>query len=233
MPGGDPYFANVVLLMHFDGDYTDKSQYAQAFTSVGATLSATGAKFTQSVKINAPSGGGGTNAVNSDSSISGYELTPGDYTVEAWAKISSSLETGVQSGILSINQPGFGVTRGGILLSFAGRAAGNVIRFAYGASFSSIIMTSEAASVYATNGIWYHIAVTRSSDTYRLFVNGVLVATVVSSDTYPQNARYVAVGNNYGFTSGLDGYVDEVRVTKGVARYTANFTPPAAPFQNS
>ena len=99
-------------------------------------------------------------------------------------------------------------------MSFVGRAAGNAIRFAYGASFSSIIMTSEAASVYATNGIWYHIAVTRSSDTYRLFVNGVLVATVVSSDTYPATARYAAVGNNYGSTSGLDGYVDEVRVTK-------------------
>jgi hypothetical protein len=80
-------------------------------------------------------------------------------------------------------------------------------------------------STTLATGQWYHIAVTRASGTVRLFVNGVVDGSV--SDTADYNAAGalqlgISHSSNY-FT----GYIDDLRVTKGYARYTANFTPPS------
>jgi hypothetical protein len=80
-------------------------------------------------------------------------------------------------------------------------------------------------------GQWYHIAVTRASGTVRLFVNGVVDGSI--SDTADYNAAgalQLGISHSNNF---LNGYVDDLRITKGFARYTANFTPPtlALPIQ--
>lgn len=70
---------------------------------------------------------------------------------------------------------------------------------------------------------WSHIAYTRVGQTYRLFLNGILVGS--GTFQYDISAgRYITIGKQAG--NGATGYVDDFRVTKGVARYTANFTPP-------
>jgi hypothetical protein len=82
---------------------------------------------------------------------------------------------------------------------------------------------------------WYHIAVCRASGSTKMFINGTQ-----SGSTYADT-------NNYGTTAPLgigtywrsgtpattetfNGYLDDLRITKGYARYTSNFTPPAAAF---
>ncbi|MBK6587935.1 MAG: LamG domain-containing protein [Acidobacteria bacterium] len=78
---------------------------------------------------------------------------------------------------------------------------------------------------------WYHLAATRQGSTYRLFVDGTQVATTTSSITIHDNANSLYIGTSTdGSTSPVNGYIDDLRITKGVARYTANFTPPAAAF---
>jgi len=78
---------------------------------------------------------------------------------------------------------------------------------------------------------WYHIAVTRSGSTFRSFVNGVVDRTFTSSSaiytdaTIPYNIGRVAYLSGTFF---FNGYMDDYRVTKGYARYTAAFTPPTA-----
>lgn len=70
---------------------------------------------------------------------------------------------------------------------------------------------------------WSHIAYTRVGQTYRLFLNGALVGS--GTFQYGISAgRYIEIGGKAG--NGATGYVDDFRVTKGIARYTANFTPP-------
>ena len=78
---------------------------------------------------------------------------------------------------------------------------------------------------------WYHYAVTRSGSTFRMFIDGVLEDTQTSS-----GSLNIALG---GFRSGwsfdgaggyFNGYVQDMRITRGVARYTATFTPPTAEF---
>jgi len=67
-----------------------------------------------------------------------------------------------------------------------------------------------------------------------LFLNGTLEASGTSSVNFYETAQ--ALGRVYATSTGttqyLNGYLDDVRVTNGVARYTANFTPPTTAFPN-
>ncbi len=86
-------------------------------------------------------------------------------------------------------------------------------------------ITSSALSI----STWYHIALVRSVTTATLYINGVSQGTYSYPTSVTQQALYV--GSGYGLGS-WNGYIDDLRITKGVARYTAAFTPPvsALPF---
>jgi len=91
----------------------------------------------------------------------------------------------------------------------------------------SVGITANSALTAST---WQHIAVTKSGSSTRLFVNGTQVgSTYTDTDSY-NSARW-EIGRVSGMFP-LNGYLDDFRVTKGVARYTANFTPPTAAFPN-
>lgn len=228
----DQYWAYVILLMHFDGDYVDSSTLGQAFTSSGATLSATNAKFVQSASINGTNpGGGGSNKIESTGASTAYDLTTGDYTLEGWVRPDSTATNGGGvRPIVSCTTSGSGVSSGGVALSLYGDATGTFARFDYS---GVVTIQSSASSVYLTTGTWYHVAATKQGTTYRLFVNGVQVAASTDPTTATAAARRATVGNLAGLNQGLHGAVDEVRITKGVARYTATFTPPTAAFPNN
>ena len=85
---------------------------------------------------------------------------------------------------------------------------------------------------------WTHVAVTRSGSTVRGFLNGSLISSGTSTrdftNSYP---LFVGIWGTSGgnwpsgtIDSPFNGYIDDLRITKGVARYTANFTPPTQAF---
>jgi hypothetical protein len=76
-------------------------------------------------------------------------------------------------------------------------------------------------------GQWYHIAVTRASGTVRLFVNGIVDGSVTNTSNYSA-AGFLDLGRSHS-NQFFNGYMSDVRITKGVARYTTNFTPSTAP----
>lgn len=96
----------------------------------------------------------------------------------------------------------------------------------------NILIGSVSASVVNIN-TWYHVAVSRAAGSTRLFVNGVQSgSTYVDSNNYGASAplgigTYYAAGSPWT-TQTLNGYMQDLRITRGVARYTANFTPPTA-----
>ena len=110
-----------------------------------------------------------------------------------------------------------------------------------------IYKSADATIRYYTNGAdritttavsentWYHVALSRASGSTKLFVNGTQNgSTYADSNNYGTSAPF-GLGTYWSggspVTSGtLQGYIDGLRITKGVARYTANFTPPAAAF---
>jgi hypothetical protein len=97
-----------------------------------------------------------------------------------------------------------------------------------------IIDVTGAGSSGWSAGTWYHVAVTRSGNTFKLFRNGVQNgATVTNSGSCPATAStgalYVGAEVGGGFAN-WNGYIDDLRITKGYARYTSNFTPPIIAF---
>jgi hypothetical protein len=148
-------------------------------------------------------------------------METGDFTIEFWWYPSS----------LTDFQTPFdkGYTEAGALLLQTGNGDGKIIVYGSG---SAVI--SAATAVTASS--WNHIAVTRNLTTLRLFLNGNSLGSASSSLNF-NNTRQVGIGAN-GTSVGatavgrypINGYIDDLRITKGVARYTANFTPPTAPF---
>ena len=79
-----------------------------------------------------------------------------------------------------------------------------------------------------TSNTWQHLAVVRNGNVYTLYVDGVSKATTTSSSTFSSGTDPVQLGVYGGTLYPAVGYFQDIRVTKGLARYTANFTPPTA-----
>lgn len=73
---------------------------------------------------------------------------------------------------------------------------------------------------------WYHIAVTRSSGTVRLFLNGALVSSGSLTTNFGTTATTYIGGAARSASLSFYGYIGYLAVTNNVARYTSNFTPP-------
>jgi hypothetical protein len=92
-----------------------------------------------------------------------------------------------------------------------------------------------STTVIPTNGTWTHVAITRSSSTFRLFINGTQEDTDTSSSSLNNITAGLSIGKfnaNPGITETewLQGYMDEIRVVKGSSIYTSNFTPSTTHF---
>ena len=79
---------------------------------------------------------------------------------------------------------------------------------------------------------WYHLGIVRNGTNFYIFKDGVFqaltVGTAIGTNTLPNLAIALTVGYTRGaaLTGYLNGWIDEFRVSKGIARWTANFTPP-------
>ncbi|ADO99872.1 baseplate wedge initiator [Prochlorococcus phage P-HM2] len=86
--------------------------------------------------------------------------------------------------------------------------------------------TSQINGGTLSTGTWYHVAVARSNGTTRLFLDGTELGTYTDGNDYGTTTP-VVIGSNYAASpvEAFNGYVDEVRISKGSARFTAGFTP--------
>ena len=96
----------------------------------------------------------------------------------------------------------------------------------------SSAQTLQAASAPST-GQWYHVALVRNGSALTMYVNGSSVASATNSSWTDETTNPFYVGSSLGTGYWLNGYIDDLRITKGYARYTANFTAPTAPFPTS
>lgn len=137
----------------------------------------------------------------------------GDFTIETWVyfNVVNSIQAIYDSRPLS--------TQGAYPLIYL-NSDGTIRYFANGGDqiISSAVLT----------GVWYHLAIVRLNGVTRMFLNGVQTgSTYTDSTVYINSVGRPWIGlNAFNGTQGLNGYIDDLRVTKGVARYTSNFTPP-------
>jgi len=221
----EPYFNNTVLLLHGD-DFSDSSQYNATLTNTGSvTLNTNTFKYgTAAFQFN------GSNYLTTPSSTN-YSLGTGDFTIEFWV-YSANLTN------LSSNYPS-------LMGSFPNIAYANGYwMITYLNSTNRIAFLASSVGAYAsvpneiTVNTWTHLAFVRNGKSMIAFINGVgttyptYFSTV--SDIDGSASRLVNFGSS-GVNPGtpdprMTGLLDDIRITKGYARYTSNFTPPSAAF---
>jgi hypothetical protein len=145
-----------------------------------------------------------------------------DYTIEAWIYITAWPTAG--GGIFSKGTAG--TTSSGDIIALDVRT--NEIRFHTDGNYVSASLTTSTSLSLNT---WYHVAVSREGNVHRLFLNGTLEgSTTQSYNVSSTSVSYIGT-NQYDLgasTRSFYGYMQDLRVTKGLARYTSNFTVPSA-----
>jgi hypothetical protein len=211
----DANWSNVGLLMSFEGGLADATGKTTATASGGAAVTTAQAKFgTGALALNGTSSYVTTNAVS---------LGAGAFTVESWVKTTG---TSSNAFIIGFRDPAHSA---GIHLTTGGFNGTGVGTFRIGGSTGGDI----AGTTRIDDGTWHHIALTRDSgNALRLFVDGKLEATGSDTTNYTGYANRPIIGvHDYLVNQDyFNGYVDEVRITPGVARYTANFSVPTTAF---
>ena len=147
----------------------------------------------------------------------------GNFTIECWAYANA---LGSYNGIFAQWPDDGGSANNSYVLETVGSnmvfywVAGTTL---YGPATLGTIAT----------GSWNHWAICRSGNTLYPFKNGVLGTTISITEVLNSPASAVTVGGAVAGGGSWNGYIDDLRITKGVARYTANFTPPTAAFPNN
>lgn len=219
----DPYFANVTLLLHGNGadgatTTTDSSSYGRAISRLGSAALSTSVKKYGSASMAFGATGDGFSAAYDSAWLFGT----GDFTVEAWVYLTAYPAVGAQ--VVGLHK--YGIDNLWLVnVTSAGR-----IQFYNQAGNGSIGSTETVAL-----NTWTHVASCRSGTTTRSFVAGVQDGSFSDTHNYSSYTNNLTIGRdaNGSANAQLIGYVDDVRITKGSARYTSSFTPPAAEFPDS
>lgn len=223
---GDPHFANVVLLAGFDGvdgstTLTDDSNTPHALTAVGnAQIDTAQSKF----------GGGallldGTGDYVTIPDHEDWNLGAGQFTLEAWVRFAA----------------GFG-TEESILGQWAASGSSRSWFLDYNSGLLRLRLSGATVNLTGTwsavQGVWYHVAADRdAANVVRIYVDGTMVGSTTAAFTLPNSTSNFCIGTMAGVetTAPFTGWIDEVRITKGVARYASNagFTVPAVAYPRS
>lgn len=219
----DPYYNNVSLLLHGDGangstTITDSSPTPKAVTAAGnAQISTAQSKFGgSSIAFN------GTNSYLQTPHSNDYNFGSSDFTVEFWI-----ITTQTGQGTVAAHRTGGGAANTNWVIYLGFPTVGKASLYLSDGTTYQVSGLSTTTSV--NTGSWVHVAAVRSGSTITLYVNGTSEATATWAGTVSATSRSLRIGDD---TIGayLNGYIDDFRITKGVARYTSNFTPPTAPF---
>ena len=142
-----------------------------------------------------------------------YAFGSGDFTIEFWAYFNATGNMTIYEGRPAVN--------------------GAYIRIDYWSGtlrlYASTAVRITGASV--STGQWYHIALCRSGTATKMFLNGTQTgSTYTDSTTYLTGANRPRIGDGDGGGEGFNGVIDDLRITKGYARYVSDFSVSSAPF---
>jgi hypothetical protein len=217
---GDLYFPQTKLLLPFDGangatTTSDLSNSNHTVTFVGnAEISTAQSKF-----------GGSSLSLDGSSYLSiptssSWTVGSSDYSADMWIKTTD----GVADLVSAFKQA---APNNGWLFGIGFHTVTDGKLAFYNASSSYELFGGTA---FVNDGEWHHVAFTKSGATLRLFVDGVLDATGTITITSTNSGEAILIGrdNNASPSRHYSGYLDELRISQGIARWTAAFTPPTS-----
>ena len=200
---------NTTLLLNFtNGGISDATSKNNLQTVGGAAISTAQSKF-----------GGSSMAFDGTGDYLTipnnvlFALGTGDFTIECWAYLTA----GSNNGLWQLASSAFPGVAGLAVSLFSGQWN---------------IYYQNGSQIYGygtvTTGAWYHVALVRQSGSLYIYSNGVKYT--VASDTTNYTGTTLVIGGYYSTSQLWNGYIDDFRITRGLARYTANFTPPTQAF---
>jgi hypothetical protein len=211
----DPYYNYTSLLLHMDGanastNFVDSGPNALAVTAVGnAQVSTAQSKYGAASGYFDGSGDYLTTPANS------IVLGSGDWTIEFWLFLNNSVASNLIDQRNTGSQLAPSIYYNGSSIRYLTLGADRIIG-------PSLPLNQ-----------WHHIAVVKASSQTKMYVNGTQTGS-----TYADSNNYIGPNFAIGAYQPLgntppNGYIDDLRITKGVARYTSAFTPPASAFPNA
>lgn len=214
-PGGDPYFANVELLLHCDtSGFADSSGTPATVATNSVTLDTTDKKFgvgSASCRANT--------AYLEVTDDGRFGITSEDWTLEMW------LAPDTTSGFITARRiwdsqfcrlVASGTDDVQAQISFNG--------------FTSVTAIGTSA-INMTLGTFYYVAVTRSGSTFEFRINGSLIASTTNATAHDGSTYNVLIGAIAGGSNYSRAWIDDVRLTVGVARDVSS--SPTAAFPDS
>ncbi len=227
----DPNFANVVLLVHADSTFADSSSANRSPTVNNATINTSIKQFGAGSGSFGPSN---ATAYVTYPNSSDFNFGSGDFTVECWFRRAGS-NAGFTGGVCHDQ---IGGTRGWLMFKNDGSAPSQGFGFAI-YSGATVYAVQEASA--PSTGTFRHYAAVRDGNTLRLYRDGVQVASAsVTGVSFNNCSEPLVLGTLWGIAtptvnSSCDGYLDDIRITKGVCRYPSGttFTAPTAAFPDS
>ncbi len=190
---------NAVMLLHLDNNITD---------TIGRhTFSAGASSYSTSIKKFGSHSGYISSVISSSDNVSDFDFGTGDFTIDFWAYRAPSTNSVVFSVMKSSSTALFSIQY----------YYDKVYLYFNGAPY---INTGVSHPV----GSWVHNAYVRQGNTIKMYLNGNLAwtGTGYSASNFT-GTSYISFSHASAATA---SYLDELRVSKGVARWTANFTPP-------
>jgi hypothetical protein len=153
-----------------------------------------------------------------------FSLGTSNFTIEGWFYFNDGT-TNADRIIWSNYASSF--TTGSIYFGKHTIVSGRIALWVWNFNSGSPLLTDPSA---LPNNTWVHLAVVRNGNAWTLYRDGTSVATTTFTGTSTLNFISYVGGNSNNNT--FNGYIDDFRITNGVARYTSNFTPSTAPFEN-
>jgi hypothetical protein len=157
----------------------------------------------------------------------------GDWTIEGWIYLSSTPAT---NGFYIYGQDSGAAAIRTMSIVYNNSTAGSwkIWATSSGSSWDIANDVTFGSFTLATS-TWYHFAVVRNGTNLKLYIDGTAQgsgSTISGSIQTNTSFNFNAFGQfqNLSGSGGFPGYIDDYRITKGYARYTANFTPPASAF---
>ena len=202
---------NADFLLHADGTdgsvaFSDSSMSPKAITSAGNVQIDT----SQSKFGGASAQFDGTGDYLDVADNAAWDFGTGDFTIDFWCRFATTVGT---QELVDI-----GLDPNGVEVFQITSETNTTLYFRIDGGATDITKVWSPES-----NRWYHLAATRSSNTARLFIDGIQQASATDSNDI-QQASGVRIGESFGATRTFNGWIDEVRIIKGTSAFNANFT---------
>ena len=219
----DPFFPYVPLLLETTSTNGQQNNTFLDSSASPNTLTRTGTPTQGSVTPYWPDGYWSNNFSGSGQYLnipynSAFDLAAGDFTIEFWVNTTSTAAyaTGIR----------LGDSGAGNWIIYVNDLNGNGNVGFWSVTLSFAVTTSGAL---VNNGLWNHVAVTRIGSVFTIYINGVSRGTTTVAGSLGTTTQQLWIARDSSNVRELAGYLSNVRIIKGQALATGNFTPPTSP----